>query len=68
MAHIIKLTSKLNNLILINLDRVNIIMEDKDGGSRICFKNSTIDELVSQNVEEIYQIIDNTDKKSLIKG
>lgn len=69
MAHIIKLTSKrTNNTILVNLDRINIILGDADGGSKIYFKNSPMDELVSQTVEEIYQIIENSDKKPLIKG
>lgn len=70
MANIIKLNSKIgNNPILVNIDKVNVIMMDKDGGgSRICFKNSTIDELVNQTVEEIYKVIDKTGKKSIIKG
>lgn len=68
MAHIIKLNSRHNNKpVLINLDHVDIIIpEAGDKGSRIYFKKSKVNEVVSQNIEEIYQIV--FDNKNILKG
>lgn len=67
MAHIIKLTSKItNNDILVNLDQINVIFDENDGvGSRICFKKSKIDQIVTESVKEVYNIINN---KGILKG